>query len=157
MKRVTLGIVISCTAVMCSWAGTHGHDRHHYSVVQGPKGEPGVPGKNGAPGHDGRDGAAGRDGLDGKNGEDGLDATRANVGAEIEWHEWKRASLASGYRYDTLHHGHTVDMAILKIRVGPSYAEREIGALNAKIERLSTMLEGQNQGKVREITIRGAK
>lgn len=119
----------------------HGHKKGH-TVIQGPVGPRGEPGKDGQS-------------IIGPSGDDGLDATRANVGAEIEWHEWKRASLYSGYRYDTLHHGQTWDLAVLRIKVGKGYAERQIDALSARIEALEASAVGS--GKVREITIRGSK
>jgi len=140
----------------------------------GPQGPQGETGANGTNGTDGTDGATGKDGLpgsngtNGTNGADGKDGSKGdkgdpgvkgqdgkpgddmehrlttNIGAEVRWYDSKRFSIKSGYRYDTNHHGHTVDAAILEIKIGKSYEERlieknrkEVADLKAEIAKLS--------------------
>lgn len=76
-------------------------------------------------------------------------ANHALVGADVLWHEWdNHVGLKSGYRFDTLHHGHTFDMAVIQWRVGKSAEDRRIDALQAELEASQKALRG---------TIRGSK
>lgn len=127
--------------------------------VQGPEGQDGtngVDGANGSNGINGSDGKGGKDGKEGDKGDPGLKGQdgkpgddmehrlTTNVGAEVRWYDSKRFSIKSGYRYDTNHHGHTVDAAILEIKIGKSYEERiiekqrkEMDDLKAQITKMS--------------------
>jgi len=124
--------------------------------VDGANGANGADGTNGANGTDGASGTDGKDGdkgdkgdpgvkgQDGKPGDDMEHRLTTNIGAEVRWYDSKRFSIKSGYRYDINHKGHTVDAAILEIKIGKSYEERiiekqrkEVADLKAEIAKLS--------------------
>jgi len=134
--------------------GTNGVDGSN--GADGTNGVDGANGANGSNGTNGNDGASGKDGKagdkgdpgvkgqDGKPGDDMEHRLTTNIGAEVRWYDSKRFSIKSGYRYDTNHHGHTVDAAILEIKIGKSYEERliekqrkEVADLKAEIAKLS--------------------
>lgn len=112
---------------------------------KGDKGDKGSPGQNGHDGKDGTNGRNGEKGADGQDGKDGTDAKPAddlehrlsvNVGAQVRWYDWKHIALASGYRYDVNHQGHTVDALIVQIKIGKSYEERRLAELQKRLDRL---------------------
>ena len=94
--------------------------------TQGPKGDPG----DSIVGPAGVDGRDGRDGRDIRNG-----ATTVNLGVNVRWLDFKHADLSSGYRRDVKHGGNTIDALILGIKVGKSYEQKRIEALEKKLER----------------------
>lgn len=103
------------------------------------KGAQGAAGASGAAGSKGDVGATGQNGKDGR---DGTDATIdnhlfLNVGLDIRWYDWKYVSLNSGYRYDVRHFNHTVDMAVVQIKLGRSHEQRELDKLRKEVESLS--------------------
>lgn len=102
--------------------------------LKGAQGAQGTAGDTGAAGSNGKNGNDGKDGKDGRDGRDGTDATIdnhlfLNVGADIRWYDWKHVALHSGYRYDVRHFNHTVDIAVVHIKLGRSYEQREIDKL----------------------------
>lgn len=107
------------------------------SQLKGAAGTAGIAGAQGTQGNTGSKGdvgAAGKDGKDGKDGRDGSDANInnnlfLNVGLNVRWYDWKHVSLNSGYHYDVNHYNHTVDIAIIQIKLGRSYEQREIEKL----------------------------
>lgn len=105
--------------------------------MQGAQGVQGTEGTAGARGVQGQTGQKGNDGKDGKDGKDGHDGTDANInnnlflniGSDVRWYDWKHVALHSGYRYDVRHFNHTVDIAVIHVKLGRSYEEREIEKL----------------------------
>lgn len=97
---------------------------------------------NNQPGSQGPVGPAGNPGPMGPSGSDASIENRleTRMGADVRWYDWKHASIHSGYRYDLNHGGHTVDMAVVAVKIGESYQDRQIGILNAKIEALQRMV-----------------
>lgn len=97
-----------------------GHGERHCDPKQGPAGATGAQGVMGYPGKDGQDAD--------------YRPNHANVGADVLWHEWdNHIGMKSGYRFDTLHHGHTFDMAVIQWRVGKSAEDRRIDDLERQI------------------------
>lgn len=96
--------------------------------AQGVAGTAGAIGSTGAQGTKGTDGKNGKDGLNGRDGKDAdIDNTlTVNLGVAVRWYDWKYVSLNSGYKYDVNHGGHTVDAAIIQIKLGRSYEQREL-------------------------------
>lgn len=147
MKAFLL-IVTGLLTFSPAFAGHHHGHGGHCNVCQsipGPQGERGEKGDSGDSivGPAGADGAsikgdAGVDGKAGLNGRDGSDAdinhiTTINVGVEVRWYDAKHYSLNSGYRYDLNHHGHTIDAAILQIKLGKSYESRQMEAMRKEL------------------------
>lgn len=102
--------------------------------LKGAAGAAGAAGSAGATGAAGQKGDKGKDGADGKDGRNGTDATIdnhlfLNVGLDLRWYDWKHVSLNSGYRYDVRHFNHTVDIAVVQIKLGRSYEQRELDKL----------------------------
>lgn len=113
-------------------SGSNGSDGSN--GVNGSNGATGSQGAQGNKGDKGDKGNKGDKGDTGKNGANGTSANadnqlHLNVGAEVRWYDWKHFALSSGYRYDVRHYNHTVDMAIIQIKIGSSYEEREIQKL----------------------------
>lgn len=107
------------------------------SQMKGVAGSPGV------------SGTGGKEGKDGKDGRNGTDATIdnhlfLNVGLDLRWYDWKHVALASGYRYDVRHYNHTVDMAVVQVKLGRSYEERRLEALNQKLNEIQKELNTLN-------------
>jgi hypothetical protein len=108
------------------------------SQLKGSAGAAGAQGTQGVTGSKGDTGAKGKDGKDGKDGRDGVDANInnnlfLNVGLDVRWYDWKYVSLNSGYRYDVKHYNHTVDIAVVQIKLGRSYEQRELDELKRKL------------------------
>lgn len=104
----------------------------------GTAGVTGAQGTQGATGSKGDTGDKGKDGKDGTNGRDGSDANInnnlfLNIGLSVRWYDWKYVSLNSGYHYDVNHYNHTVDIAVVQIKLGRSYEQREIDELKRKL------------------------
>lgn len=96
----------------------------------------------GAPGVSGTGGKEGKDGKDGRNGTDATIDNHLflNIGFGIRWYDWKHIALTSGYKYDVRHYNHTVDLAVVQVKLGQSYEERRLEALNRKLEALESNL-----------------
>lgn len=116
-----------------------------YIPVSQLKGATGAAGTTGTTGSQGQQGVKGNDGKDGTNGLNGKDAnidghTFINVGAMVRWYDWKNVSLNSGYRYDFNHNEHTVDAMIIQIKLGKSFEDRKVSALQDRVDRLERLL-----------------
>lgn len=117
-----------------SWAGGHNVNQEQNTVVivnsqpgpQGPAGTQGIPGLKGPQGDPGQD-------------YDGDHRLTTNIGADIQWYDWKHASIRSGYRYDFNHKGHVVDIGVLTLKLGKSYETRQLEALRKEIEGMKTI------------------
>lgn len=111
------------------------------SQLKGATGAQGVAGSQGSTGAQGNTGAKGATGAQGKNGVNGVNGTDAtidnhlflNVGLNVRWYDWKYVSLNSGYRYDVSHYNHTVDMAIVQIKLGRSSEQRDLDRLRKQL------------------------
>lgn len=109
--------------------------------VQGDIGLTGAQGNAGSTGAAGVKGNTGDKGKDGAKGVDGRNGTDANinnnlflnVGVDVRWYDWKYVSLNSGYRYDVKHYNHTVDIAVVQIKLGRSSEQREIDRLRKQL------------------------
>lgn len=106
----------------------------------GSAGTTGAQGTQGQQGVKGDTGAKGDKGDKGEPGDNGNNRLTLNVGAQIRWYDWKHVALASGYRYDIRHYGHTVDMLVVQIKLGRSYEERLIEKQQKDIELLQRAL-----------------
>lgn len=108
------------------------------SQLKGTAGAIGAQGTQGNVGSKGDTGDKGKDGKDGKDGRDGVDANInnnlfLNVGLDVRWYDWQYVSLNSGYRYDVKHYNHTVDIAVIQIKLGRSSEQREIDRLRKQL------------------------
>lgn len=108
----------------------------------GAQGIQGTQGSVGATGTKGDIGDKGNNGANGKDGRNGIDATInnhlfLNVGLNLRWYDWKHVSLNSGYHYDFRHFNHTVDVAVIQIKLSRSYEQRELESLRKEVELLS--------------------
>ena len=107
------------------------------SQLKGATGAAGAAGAQGTQGAAGTKGDTGDKGKEGTKGKDGRDGTNANIdnnlflniGLGVRWYDWKHVSLNSGYRYDVRHFNHTVDIAVVQIKIGRSYEQRELDKL----------------------------
>lgn len=127
MKKASLFLLL---LPVVGWAGGHNVNQEQNTVVvvnsypgpQGPVGSQGVPGLIGPQGPAGQD-------------YDGDHRLTTNIGADIQWYDWKHASIHSGYRYDLNHKGHMVDIGVFTIKIGNSYQDRKIEELDRKINQ----------------------
>lgn len=106
----------------------------------GPAGQAGTDGTPGARGTKGDTGAKGEKGDKGEPGDDGDNRLTLNIGAQVRWYDWQHVSLASGYRYDVRHSGHTVDMLVIQLKLGKSYEQRVAERQQGEIEALQRSL-----------------
>lgn len=121
--------------------GANGSDG--VSGKDGQKGDTGSTGKdgiNGKNGTTGKDGTAGKDGKDGKAGPAGIDANIdhslfVNVGVDVRWYDTKYVAFSSGYRHDLNHHDNTVDALVVHLKLGKSYEQRQLEALEKRVQR----------------------
>jgi hypothetical protein len=142
-------LVLSVTAFPVNAGGSHEKTYGHKHGHVGPAGPTGPQGARGEAGES-IVGPAGKAGNDSD-----ADSFHANLGAQVRWYDWEHVALHSGYRYDTIHGGHTVDMAVVQFKVGTSHEERRIKALESKIEALLGVAAVANTIPPREMTIRG--
>lgn len=109
--------------------------------TNGADGAVGNTGANGSKGDTGETGQKGDKGDKGEPGDNGEHRLTVNIGAEVRWYDWKHVAVASGYRYDVNHHSHTVDAVIFQIKLGRSYEDRRLDALQKKLDRLERLLK----------------
>lgn len=136
MRIIKVVFVLASVCLISLWSRANGHDS-----PDPPRSDP--PGhREPIPGPSGPQGVMGLQGEDGRNGTDAdSDANHAYVGAQVLWHEWdNHVGIGSGYRFDTLHHGHVFDMAILQARFGQSPEDRQISALKRELDTYKTVL-----------------
>ena len=143
MKSVLIALV--CLAVSFPAFAGGPYSKKKIIVLKGP---PGPPGESIV----GPQGPVGVAGNPGENAD--VNAVKARVGADIRWQDWERFYLGSGYRYDTIHGGHTVDMAVLGIKIGDSHETKELKKLRKELDLLKASLAAGGTPPVKAV-IRG--
>lgn len=145
------GIIVGYTQEQCQGGPCHGYGYGGAIVGTGPQGVAGRDGQDGAQGVAGEKGNQGETGPKGDKGDSAPakapgeetyvygESPRpliVNVGAEVRWYDAKHFSLNSGYRWDTRNHGQTIDAAIVQIKIGRSYEQRELDKLTREVRHL---------------------